>query len=157
MEKNMKVPVIDYVTYYISSIFRHSAAHIDRKLGPMGLSVGSFPTLLMSYFHRGINQQLISELMVQDKATTARSVRKVIDLGLVERVKSEDDLRAYKLYPTAKGEGLVGCVIGSLEEWNSVLTDGFSEEEIETTKKMLNRMLENAKRHHMRLKGEKDA
>ena len=133
----------DYATYYIGKIFRHSASYIDKKLAPYNLSSGIFLPLLKVHFQPGVSQQFLSNMLIQDKGSIARAVKKLINLGFIRREKSDDDQRVYMLYTTAEGENLVLLVIEIIEEWNNMMTQGFNDGEVELAKRLLAKMLHN--------------
>lgn len=126
------------------NIYRCTQFYMDKKLERFNLSAGSYPYLLVLNRCEGISQNEISRELNVDKAMSARTVKKLIELDYIRKEENEDDVRAYKLYLTEKGKAIVPDIIEILSSWTNILTEGNSEEEIETSEKFLENILKNA-------------
>ena len=113
-------------------------------MAQFGLGSGNHLILMMLYHHDGISQNRIAHYLHVDKALTARSIKKLIELGYVRRERDEQDARAYRIYLTEKGWTIRSRVRGVLEGWSRALTQGLSAEERETAMSLLERMAQNA-------------
>jgi DNA-binding MarR family transcriptional regulator len=97
--------------------------------------------------HDGINQQELSETLHVDKATTTRTITKLIELGYVKRERDLIDQRAYRLFVTQKAREIALDIRKVLHEWTASLSAGFTTEEREMTLMLLRRMRDNALAH----------
>ncbi|EJO5348690.1 winged helix DNA-binding protein [Clostridium botulinum] len=92
-----------------------------------------------------MSQNTLSGYVKVDKALSARAIKKLIELGYVEKTINSKDARAYKLYLTEKAKAIVPGVIESLDGWVHIITNGLTEEEKETAECLLQNMYMNIK------------
>ncbi|AJD29940.1 MULTISPECIES: MarR family winged helix-turn-helix transcriptional regulator [Clostridium] len=130
---------------YIAMIDRASQGYLDEALKKYKLSSGTYPFILALYDNEGINQNALSEYVKVDKALSARAIKKLIELGYVEKIINSKDARAYKLYLTEKANDVVPEVREALDAWLHIITNGLTEEEKETAECLLQNMYMNIK------------
>lgn len=128
---------------YVSMIYRASQGYLDDALRKYELSSGTYPFILALYDNDGINQNALSEYVKVDKALSARAIKRLIELGYVEKIINSKDARAYKLYLTKKAKVVVPEVRKSLDGWLNIITNGLTEEEKETAECLLQNMYMN--------------
>lgn len=131
---------------YTGGIYRCTQAFTSEMLKPYGLSSGSCPYLLTLYNRGGINQNEISRELNVDKAMSARELKKLIQMGYVKKEADQEDARAYKLYLTEKGRHMIPDIRRELSVWNNAITSGLEEKEKEELLRMLDIVLQEAKR-----------
>jgi len=129
-----------------NKIFRITQVYLDRVLKDYGLSSGSYPYLLVLRNKEGISQNKISEELGYDKAMSARTITKLMDLGYLDRVKDEVDCRANKLYLTEKARVIIPNILKEIHELVHIITKDLSEEEKAITIYSLNKVLNNIKK-----------
>lgn len=134
------------ISRFLSCLYRHTQMYFDRRLQPFGISYGSLAFLMVLFHHDGIHQEEISRKLSIDKATTARAIQKLVELGYINRVVDQSDRRAYQIFLTAKGEALKPELKRLSREWAACLTDGFTDTEIEQSFRLLEKMSQNALR-----------
>ncbi|ACA45493.1 MarR family transcriptional regulator [Clostridium botulinum] len=130
---------------YVSMIYRASQGYLDDALRKYELSSGTYPFILALYDNEGISQNALSEYVKVDKALSARAIKRLIELGYVEKIINSKDARAYKLYLTEKAKVVVPEVRKSLDGWLNIITNGLTEEEKETAECLLQDMYMNIK------------
>lgn len=130
-----------------NSIYRCTQACIDKKLEKFNLTIGTYPYLLILNRNEGISQNEISRELSVDKAMSARTVKKLIELGYIRKEENEEDIRAYKLYITDKAKQIIPELIEILNDWTNILVQGNDKEKIETSLEFLESVLENGKRY----------
>lgn len=130
-----------------NSIYRCTQAHIDKKLEKFNLTTGTYPYLFVLNKNEGISQNEISRELNVDKAMSARTVKKLIELGYIRKEENEEDIRAYKLYITDKAKSIIPEIIEILDDFTNILVQGNDRETIETSLNFLESVLENGKRH----------
>jgi len=116
---------------------------MDEKLKPYQLCSPRYWILLYIVHHPGCSQDAVGLYLHFDKSNITRGVRALVDMGLIERRSSEEDRRLNLLTATQDGIAARAIVSGFLQEWNSRLTDGLSEEDKRITMRTLSQMLEN--------------
>ncbi|WP_372445132.1 MarR family winged helix-turn-helix transcriptional regulator [Clostridium estertheticum] len=129
-----------------NQILRNTQVHLDKMLKEYHLSSGSYPYLLMLRGNEGISQNKISEEVGCDKAMSARTITKLIDIGYIVRNKDEDDSRAYKLYLTQKAKVIIPKVLYKIHKLVGLITKDLNEEEKRTTINSLSKVLNSVKK-----------
>lgn len=132
---------------YINTISRITQSYTDEAMVKLNLTSGTYPFLLVLYRKEGINQNEISRELNVDKAMSARSIKKLIDLHYIKKKEDEKDSRAYKLYLTKKGRAIVPEIKKEIQQWIKTITKDFSKDEEELLEELLSRVLSNAKKH----------
>ncbi len=90
----------------------------------------------------GMSQEKIAKHLCINKSNVTRHLEYLEKNGYVERRVSPNDKRELLVYPTDKMLAIHSEVISITKEWNSLLAEGFSAEEMEIFHKILDRMLE---------------
>ncbi|MBV7273235.1 MarR family winged helix-turn-helix transcriptional regulator [Clostridium thailandense] len=129
-----------------NSIYRCTQGYIDKKLEKYNLTVGTYPYLLVLNRMGGISQNEISRELSVDKAMSARTIKKLIELGYIEKKENKEDIRAYKLYITEKAKEIIPEILEIIEEWIEILVQGNEKEKIEASIEFLENVLENGKK-----------
>ena len=135
-----------YLIKLNNKIFRTTQVHLDKVLKEYELSNGSYPYLLILNENEGINQNKISKELGYDKAMSARTITKLINLGYLDRKEDEADSRAYKLYLTEKAKVIIPKVIEEIHKLVNLITRDLNEEEKTVTIDSLNKILNNIKK-----------
>ena len=81
--------------------------------------------------HRpGMTQDQLARHLCLNKSTIARGLAHLESVGYVERRPSESDKRVFLLYPTKKMLDKLPEVRGITREWNALISEDLSEEEL---------------------------
>lgn len=129
---------------WISILNRHSHAYITKHLKEYNIGSGQYVFIVTLYKNNGISQDKLSELLNIDKGTTAKAIKKLEEEGYVRREVDPDDRRAYKLYATEKALAIEPVICEVLKDANKILSIGFTDEDKAITRKLLEKMSENA-------------
>lgn len=127
----------------ISSIYKNTHLLHAHHLKKHQLGSGQFAFFWLIHKNPGINQENLSQRLKVNKATTAKVVKKLMEMKLVKREKYNLDLRNYKLSLTKKGEALVPELKPIMQHTTKTLTKDFSYKETEIIIHLLNKMLNN--------------
>lgn len=130
-----------------NNIYRCTQVYVDKRLEKFNLSTGSYPYLLVLSKYEGISQNDISRELNVDKAMSARTVKKLINLGYIEKEENQEDVRAYKLYLTDKGREVIPEIFKIIDEWTEILVQGNEEDKIKASIEFLESVLENGIRY----------
>ncbi|KOF55714.1 MULTISPECIES: MarR family winged helix-turn-helix transcriptional regulator [Clostridium] len=128
-----------------NGIYRCTQVYLDKRLCEINLTTGTYPYLFVLDQCRGISQNDISRELSVDKAMSARTVKKLIELGYVRKEENKEDVRAYKLYITDKGKSLIPEIHKIVQEWINILVEGNNEDEVKTSIKFLEDVLKKGK------------
>ena len=137
---------IMYLIKLNNKIFRNTQVYLDKVLKEYELSSGSYPYLLILMENEGISQNRISEELGYDKAMSARTITKLMNLGYLNRKKDESDCRANMLYLTEKAKVTIPKVIEKIHELVHLITKDLNEEAKVITIDSLNKVLNNIKK-----------
>lgn len=129
---------------YISLIYRNFHIYMHHKLEQYRIGSGQFHFLMMLYKKEGITQEELAENLKIDKATCARAIQKLEEIGYVKRQRNQQDKRCYNIYLTPKAKELKPTAMNILHEWTDLLLTGFSNEEKEHLYTFLERLSKNA-------------
>lgn len=128
----------------IWAVNKAGQAFFADRLAPRGLGAGQYPMLSLLFMRDGLSQEEIAERLRIDKAAVAKSVRKLIDEGYVDRKGDEEDGRVKRVRLTAKARKAKAALDAVEAEWRATLLSGFGEAEAEALRGYLKRMAENA-------------
>lgn len=125
----------------ISVISRQSQKILAKELKSYDLGCGGQHSFLKAILvHPGINQDQLTQDLKFDKATTARSVKRLEMAGYIERKVDEKDRRSYQLYPTNKGLDFQPKLQEILDTFNERLTSSLTEEEVDKLISLLKKL-----------------
>lgn len=128
-----------------SKIFRNNQIYLEKVLKKYDLGSGAYPYLLILDKTEGISQSKISCELNHDKAMSARTITKLIDLNYIYRLADKSDCRAYKLYLTEKAKGIIPEIKKEISKLINLITEGLNEEEKKITVSSLDKIFINIK------------
>lgn len=134
---------IGFLIYDSSRLFRRVLNERTRDKGVTGLQWRMLASLARN---EGINQGGLAQLLEVEPITLSRMVDRLTEAGLIERRADPNDRRAWKLYLTAEAQPLVGTMRAQAMELNEHALEGFSADERESLRHLLERMRENLTR-----------
>ncbi len=126
------------LTKLTGGIYRSTQAYLNEVLEKYQLGSGTYPFLLTLYRKEGINQNQISRDLDIDKAMSARTIKKLVDLGYIRKEPDLLDSRAYLLFLTEKGRMIIPDIKRESEIWTDIITRSLDD----TNKKKLLELLE---------------
>ena len=94
--------------------------------------------------HPGISQEELTRNMHIDKSNVARGLMHLSELGYIERVQDENDMRVLRLYPNEKGKVLAIEIKRILHKQRDYILQDFSDEELVKFLQYLERLKERA-------------
>lgn len=129
------------VGYLLRQVLNGFTHEIEAQLEPSGLTDAQWLPLYKLSLHTVSTAAEIARTMGRDAGATTRLLDRLEAKGLCQRERSEHDRRVVELRLTAEGREAVRVVPEVLcHVHNRALAD-FSAEEIDTLKKLLQRML----------------
>ena len=133
---------------HISIAYKFALIFFKNRMAELGLHQSHHSVLITLYKEQGISQEKLSRKLNVDKATVTRSIKKLLEDGFVERRLDKDDKRSYLLYVTEKGEEIRPDIEAMFREWNDIVLEGFSDEEVDQVVGYMKRISSNVLNHH---------
>lgn len=110
----------------VSRLMRRS---FDERARTVGVTRPQSHVLSVLSRHAGINQGGLAEILEVEPITAGRMIDRLQDAELVERRPDPEDRRAWRLYLTSRGEGLIEQLRPLALETFEVALDGIDEAE----------------------------
>lgn len=107
------------------------------------LTKGQYLYLVRICENPGIIQEKLAEMIKVDRTTAARAIKKLEVNGFIEKQEDKHNKKIKKLFPTEKGKNVYPCIKRENDYSNIVALEGFSEREVETIIKLLQRVRKN--------------
>lgn len=130
----------------ISIIYRHGKTMHDRAMKQFGLSGIQMRYLKFIHDNPGISQEELAGILKIDKGAVAKAIKDMVNKGYVRKTQNPEDRRAYCLCLTEKAEEIHKEGEQHRREFEKKLTEGLSEEEIETFMILLDKITRNMKK-----------
>lgn len=93
----------------------------------------------------GRSQEELAEALCLNKSTVARALTWLEEHGYVKREPSDEDKRRLLVYPTDKMLSALPEVKEIASDWNAILCDGISEDELAVFESVLSRIEKSAR------------
>ncbi|MCK5780880.1 MAG: winged helix-turn-helix transcriptional regulator [Psychrilyobacter sp.] len=129
--------------YQVGKLAHNIKKFIDRYLGEVCLGEGQYLILRSIINDCDISQKEISLKLDINKATTTKSIKKLMENEYITRERNIENPRYYKLICTAKAKKIVEEINGLINIEKLVLTKEISEKELEVFLLVLNKMNNN--------------
>lgn len=107
------------------------------------LTKGQYLYLVRIVEQPDIIQEALSELIMVDRTTVSRAVKKLIADGLVEKQDNPGNLKIKHIRATEKGRAIYQVIKRENDYSEAVALQGFSDAEVQQLNAMLTRMREN--------------
>lgn len=127
-----------------SIIVRYSRIFCERKGVEYGVGFPEQIILMYLAEHGPVNQDTIARHYMIDKGAITKTVSKLEEKGFVQRRENPDDKREKILFISDKGSKIISGMESNLEEWNKVIFEGITPQEIELMQKVVDMMAANA-------------
>lgn len=131
------------VLRFVGTLSRAINSKADFKYKKFDLQKGQYMFLTRVCENPKINFVNLSNMLKVDQATTTKAVKKLIDIGYLNKEQDENDKREYKLTPTKKALEIYEFIIEEESKQLEISFKGFSEEEKQMATKLIERMSEN--------------
>lgn len=131
----------------MSIIVRYCRTFAERKLKEFDLSFGEQVIIMFLSQHENVNQDTISKRYMIDKGMIAKTLNKLEQKGFIMRKQNPNNKRENIISLTQKGTDILNNMGDILKEWNEILYEGMSEEEITCVKRLTGNMVGNVKKY----------
>ncbi|MCK8115094.1 MarR family winged helix-turn-helix transcriptional regulator [Anaerosoma tenue] len=132
------------ITRLVATLSRRTHMYFERQLRAQGLSFTQTRMLSFLAEHPGSRQEDLRAYVDIDKGGAAHAVRRLVELGYVQRRPDPADGRVRLLDLTASGRTVVAEFQEVVRTWNDALIADLSAEEQTLAERLLQRMADNA-------------
>ncbi|WP_026696135.1 MarR family winged helix-turn-helix transcriptional regulator [Peribacillus kribbensis] len=139
----MKLSWEDYISITIHQTDLSLTNYIKNRLAPFNLAPEQNLILMLLWEKDGLSQNEISMKLDKDKTNIARMVVNLEGKGIIRRTVSPYDRRSFEVYLTDKGKELGEKVIPITEEFNELVINGISSDELAELSRILQKMRSN--------------
>ncbi len=136
----MELNLLSRQIWIINKDFRKYSENVLKK---HDITLVSLRYLIIIKKIEGINLQEIAVELNVDKAMVTRTIKKLVDLNLVEKRQDKNNSRSYSLHLTKKGYETVDDIKSIFKDWFSSVTCDFTEEERELYISFIERVYSN--------------
>jgi DNA-binding MarR family transcriptional regulator len=119
----------------------------ERKLKEYDLSFGEQVIMMFLSTHDNVSQDTISKKFMIDKGMIAKTLTKLEQKEIILRVQNLDNKRENIISLTQKGRDILNIMSGVLDEWNEIIYEGMSQEEIDCVKRLTGKMVKNVAKY----------
>lgn len=140
------------INMYLATIERDYNYYINKKLRQHNLGKHDIRVLKEINANKGLSQNDICTIIKEDKITVNKSIKNLVSLGYVEKIKDCEDKRITRLYITEQGKINRKQILNILNQVNDIFVREFSEENKEMVLELLKKMAENIEKESVRLK-----
>ena len=133
----------ELVNKYKTEINKDFRKYAESALKNYDFTIANLKYLFIIERNKGINLNEIATELNIDKAMVTRGIKKLDELGYVNKVQDENDTRAYKLSLSEKGEESLNSLQHIFKEWFEKVTHDFTEEEKNLYIKLIKKVYEN--------------
>lgn len=130
----------------IGTISRSITTIDEKEFKSLNLSKSQNLYLVRIFEHPGIIQEKLAEVLSVERSTTAKSVKKLVEYGFIEKRKEEDNKKEFKLYCTEKGKEIYEILRKNEEYLTQLTTEGLNEIEKEELLSLLIKMRKNTRK-----------
>ncbi|MYL32289.1 MarR family transcriptional regulator [Pontibacillus yanchengensis] len=137
----------DYISIKLHKTDLNLTNEIKSRLEPYNLAPEQNLIMMLLWEEDGLTQNQLAQKLNKDKTNVARMASNLEKKGFITRSLYEEDRRSLKLYLTENGKQLGDEVIPIAEQFNDVVCDGISNDELMELERILNKMNKNVDQH----------
>ncbi len=116
----------------------------NEQVAPLGLRACHIGYLSRICCHPGISQDRLAQMMFVNKSNVARQVVILEEAGFITRSPSPSDKRVMELNPTQKALEVLPKLQQIVEQWDALLTEELTQEEIQTVSALVAKLKKKA-------------
>lgn len=133
----------DYISIFIHQTDLHLTSYVKKRLAPFNIAPEQNLVMMLLWEKDGLTQNDVAIRLDKDKTNIARMSYGLEQKGFIRRSNCPQDKRSQRLYLTEEGLKLKDFVIPIAEEFNRIVCNGITDEELIQVRKILSKMREN--------------
>ena len=126
-----------FIYHYVEEMISNYGKYIKTTLNDDDITQTELPFLLRIRFGEKTTQKELVELFKVSEGYTAKILRKFEDKNYITRYENPENHRIKIVKLTPEGIKKTDKFIGYINEWETKVTSNMSQEEIQTLKKLL--------------------
>lgn len=140
-----KEEILEPIGKTASALHRYMQLYISRSLmnGKYGIGPGQLYVLLTVAFNEGYCQKEIARELMIEKATIAKAVKVLANIGYLRTEADPDDKRHMKVFLSDRGHAIIPSILLFLDEMHQTILKDFTDHEVKVIYHLLNRMNRN--------------
>ncbi|WP_456276009.1 MarR family winged helix-turn-helix transcriptional regulator [Bacillus sp. AK128] len=142
----MKLSLHDYISIKIHQTDLNLTSFIKSKLEPYNLAPEQNLIMMLLWEKDGLTQNQLVESLDKDKTNIARMASNLEGKGFIKRMNCDHDRRSVRLYLTQKGKELGEDIIPIAEEFNEIVCNDISNEELLELERILSKINKNVQK-----------
>lgn len=131
----------------ITLLYRRGRVFIDGAINEQELGGGLYSIIFFLKNNNGSSQEEISKNMEIEKTTLTRGLGRLEEQGYIARKVDEKDRRVNRVFLTEKGFDALPKLHEYSNQWQEVLTEGFTSAERAELERLIKKMSENAQNY----------
>ncbi len=131
----------------MSMIVRCCRTFAERKLKEFDLTFGEQVIIMFLSANNNVSQDTISKRYMIDKGMIAKSLTKLEHKGIIIRAQNSQNKRENIISLTQEGRDLINIMNDVYKEWNDIVYEGMSKEDIDYVKKLTGKMVVNVAKY----------
>ncbi|GGF13741.1 MarR family transcriptional regulator [Halobacillus andaensis] len=139
----MNLTFQDYISIKIHKTDLKLTSYIKSQLKPYNLAPEQNLIMMLLWEEDGLSQNQLAKQLNKDKTNIARMASNLEDKGFIKREGSQSDRRSLELYLTASGQQLKEKVLPVAENFNDIVCEGITEDELKQLDRLLTKMNQN--------------
>ena len=137
----------DQFPFAVARVTRRWRKMLDERLKDLGVTQARWSTMVyLEKGGEGLTQRELASLMAIENPTLVRLLDSLEQQNLIERRPCPNDRRARRLHLTNAGRAFMDDLSERAEVLREEMLEGISDEEIECTVKVFQKILENAEK-----------
>ncbi|KAF5075389.1 HTH-type transcriptional regulator MgrA [anaerobic digester metagenome] len=128
----------------VSVIHRKTQIYLNSELKKYGLNSAEFVYLIHIREHEPTELKSLGAHLRMDDAQTTRVIKSLEEKGLVRKLRSRTDRRAFDVEFTQAGRDVKPLILEDLDRWVSGITEGLPEQEVEEMIRLLRQTAQRA-------------
>ncbi|MCP3026481.1 MarR family winged helix-turn-helix transcriptional regulator [Halobacillus sp. A5] len=139
----MSLTFQDYISIKIHKTDLKLTGYIKSQLKPYNLAPEQNLIMMLLWEENGLSQNQLAVRLNKDKTNIARMAANLEEKGFIRRSSSQTDRRSLTLFLTESGEELKRKVLPVAEQFNEIVCEGITTEELEQLDHLLTKMNQN--------------
>lgn len=119
---------IKHDTRFFGILNRQLQTYINLAFKAIDLNYWECIFIVNLYDNEGINQEMLSSILLIDKAIATKTIKSLVNKGFIIRKVCEKDKRAKNLYLSDKGKEYKEQIFYLIEKWIDYISDGIDKE-----------------------------
>ncbi len=147
----MESPELDKtIMPHLGRVFKMTGIYMAEKFAQVQIDLTREQFILLLKLHQkdGQTQNDLAFITERNKASLTRLINTLENKNLVARIPSKEDKRVNRIYLTKKGRKIFKTTTPTITEMINEVQNGLTKKEIETTIKVMHKVLNNIKKLH---------